>query len=186
MDDEGELRGEAFASTLSAAQAGSSWALAALYRSLDPAVRRYLRAQLGPDGEDVASETWLSVAQSIATFEGDEDRFRAFVFTIANRRVVDHLRIRGRRPVLADVVPETIVEASSAEDEAFAGALGDEAARRIVACLPEDQARVVLLRVVAGLSVDEVAVLLDRRPATIRVMQHRALRRLAKEILWDV
>ena len=46
--------------------------------------------------------------------------------------------------------------------------------------LPPDQAEAVLLRVVADLSVTEVAAILGRREGTIRVLVHRGLRRLAE------
>jgi RNA polymerase sigma-70 factor (ECF subfamily) len=66
--------------------------------------------------------------------------------------------------------------------EVIAAAAGDEAVRRIVKLLPKDQAEIVLLRVVAGLPVDEVAAITGRRPGTVRVLQHRALRRLAERL----
>jgi RNA polymerase sigma-70 factor (ECF subfamily) len=46
--------------------------------------------------------------------------------------------------------------------------------------LPSDQADVVLLRVVSGLGTDEVATIMGKPTGTIRVLQHRALRNLAK------
>jgi DNA-directed RNA polymerase specialized sigma24 family protein len=59
---------------------------------------------------------------------------------------------------------------------------GEEVAARIVSLLPSAQAEVVLLRVVAGLGVADVARLLGRSPASVRVLQHRALRRLARHL----
>ena len=53
---------------------------------------------------------------------------------------------------------------------------------RIVELLPAEQADIVLLRVVARLSVDEVAAIVGKRAATVRVIQHRALRKLASEL----
>ena len=55
----------------------------------------------------------------------------------------------------------------------------EEAAAAIAAVLTPDQADVVLLRVLAGLDVDQVAQILRKRPGTVRVLQHKALRRLA-------
>lgn len=40
----------------------------------------------------------------------------------------------------------------------------------------------MLLRVVGGFSVDEVARVVGRRSGTVRVLQHRALRRLAAQL----
>jgi RNA polymerase sigma-70 factor, ECF subfamily len=48
--------------------------------------------------------------------------------------------------------------------------------------LPRDQAEVVLLRVVAGLDVVQVATITGKRPDTVRVVAHRALRRLARRL----
>jgi RNA polymerase sigma-70 factor (ECF subfamily) len=48
-----------------------------------------------------------------------------------------------------------------------------------VAELTPDQAEAVLLRVVGGLSVAETGRIMQRSPGTVRVLCHRALRRLA-------
>jgi RNA polymerase sigma-70 factor, ECF subfamily len=174
-----------FSTILAAAQEGAEWAIALLYQDLQPRVLRFLRARAGADAEDIASETWLDVARSLRSFAGDEDAFRGWVFTIAHRRLVDHHRRAARRPDIDPVVPDLGSVASGDDTEADAldqGALGDEAARRLVASLPPEQAEIVLLRVVAGLTVDEVATIVGRRPGTVRVLQHRALKRLSKDL----
>jgi RNA polymerase sigma-70 factor, ECF subfamily len=184
--DLGVAHGEAFQSTLAAAQAGGEWAVASLYRSVNPSLLRYLKARIANDAEDVAADTWLDVARSLATFEGGENDFTAWVFTIARRRVVDHRRREGRRRESADEALADVAAPGDAESAALEGRLGDEAARRMVACLPDEQADIVLLRVVGGFSVEEVSRLTGRRPGTVRVLQHRALKRLAREIGEDL
>jgi len=57
--------------------------------------------------------------------------------------------------------------------------LSTEAALAMIATLPADQSEVVLLRVLGGLSVKDVAAIIGKRPGTVRVIQHRALERLA-------
>jgi RNA polymerase sigma-70 factor, ECF subfamily len=57
-----------------------------------------------------------------------------------------------------------------------------EAALARIASVPSDQADVVLLRVVAGLEVAEVAGILGKKQGTVRVLQHRALHRLAEQL----
>jgi RNA polymerase sigma-70 factor, ECF subfamily len=173
-----------FTATLGAAQVGEKWALGELYRELHPAVLRFLRARAGTDGDDLASETWLDVARGLRSFSGDRSGFRAWVFTIARRRAIDHRRRIGRRPASTPLSAlDSAPAGSDTEQEAIdEGALGDEAARRLVAALPPEQADIVLLRVVGGFSVEEVASITGRRPGTVRVVQHRALRRLAREI----
>jgi RNA polymerase sigma-70 factor (ECF subfamily) len=183
--------GDQFQSILVAAQDGGEWAVAILYRWLHPAVVSYHGARAGDDAEDLASETWLAVARALPTFTGDEAAFRSWVFTIAHRRLVDHHRAGARRPRTRSLTPaegdgkDGPVELPGRDDpaaEVAAALAGDEAIRRIVALLPPDQAEIVLLRVVAGLPVDEVAAATGRRPGTVRVLQHRALRRLANRL----
>lgn len=176
-------RPDDFETTLLAAQAGSDWAVAALYKAHNPAIQRYLRAQEPVDFADIAGDTWLDAARNLRTFVGDGDDLSGWLFTIARRRLIDHRRARRRRPV--DPAPDSVfagLSSPAAEAVAFTGVLGDEQARRIVELLPADQAEVVLLRVVGGLDVDVVARLTGRRAGTVRVMQHRALQRLAKEL----
>jgi RNA polymerase sigma-70 factor (ECF subfamily) len=153
-----------------------------LYRSLQPGLLRYVASREPREAEDVASQVWLEVARSLSRFEGLEQEFRAFVYTIARRRVSNARRTRARHP--ADLVPsETLSEGVAARNDPASEAAGnvdsDLAVRRIVGYLSPQQADVVLLRIVAGLPVDEVAAIVGKRPAAVRVIQHRALRRLA-------
>ena len=187
--------GDQFPGILTAAQDGGEWAVAILYRWLHPAVVGYLRARAGDEADDLASETWIAVARGLSNFSGDETAFRSWVFTIAHRRLIDHHRVIARRPRTRSLHPAE-GEANdgplgmSADDdpagEVIAAVAGDEAVRRIVKLLPPDQAEIVLLRVVAGLPVDEVAAITGRRAGTVRVLQHRALRRLAERLENDV
>jgi RNA polymerase sigma-70 factor (ECF subfamily) len=57
-----------------------------------------------------------------------------------------------------------------------------EAALARVANLTPDQAEVVLLRVIGGFTVDDVAAIVGKTPGSIRVLQHRGLKRLAEDL----
>lgn len=143
-----------------------------------------MRGRAGDDADDLASETWIAAARGLRSFSGDADAFRGWLFTIARNQLIDAARRTGRRPVTAPI--ETTVEmpafGAAPEDVVVAAHAGDAAARRIVALLPPDQAEVILLRVVADLSVDQVAEILGKRPGTVRVLQSRGLKRLAERI----
>ena len=65
--------GERFPQVLEAARAGEEWAIAALYRDLQPRVVTYLRHRCRDDAEDVAQETWIDVARALGRFEGGEN-----------------------------------------------------------------------------------------------------------------
>src|SRR5687768_7618159 len=80
------------AAALPEAQHGDEDAFRVLYRSVQPALLRYLRVLVGEDAEDVASEAWLQIARDLASFRGDVDGFRGWATTIARHRAMDHLR----------------------------------------------------------------------------------------------
>jgi RNA polymerase sigma-70 factor (ECF subfamily) len=175
--------GESFGEVLAAARTGASWALEALYVELQPRVLRYLQARAAWEAEDLAHEVWLDVAGALARFEGDESAFSGWVFTIAHRRVVD-LHRRSARRKTRNVGDEALPDRPSGDDveEAVVGSIQMSELIRLVRALPGDQADVILMRVVAGLDVDEVARVLGKRPGTVRVVAHRALKRLAAQL----
>jgi RNA polymerase sigma-70 factor (ECF subfamily) len=168
-----------FPATLHAAQAGEEWAVAALWRDLNYRVVRFLSARVGNVAEDIASETWLAVARKLPDFSGGEIEFRAWVFTIARRRVIDWQRLQLRRPAMVDA-PVALDRHSAHDDPADTAIEGidSEAALALIARLPADQADVILLRVLAGLDVARVANIIGKRPGNVRVLQHRGLQRL--------
>ena len=174
---------EAFDSVLVAAQAGAEWALVILYRELHPRVLRYLSSREPVEAEDLASEVWLDVASGLKRFRGDEAGFRAWVFTIARRRLVDLRRrvaVRKTTPSPHELL-RGVRGVGDVEEEAIA-ALDADAALARIASLPPDQADVVLLRVLGDLSVAEVAEIVHKRPGAVRALQHRGLRNLARAV----
>ncbi len=172
--------GADFDALLIAAQRGDEAAVGSLYRDLNPTLVRFLGAQAAGAGEDLAQEVWLAAANGLASFSGGEDGFRAWMFTIARRQLIAHWRRSRRRPQRV-VDPAHLPElGASSEDEADSRILGDEAALALVTGLPREQAEIVLLRVVAGFDAEEVGAILGKRASTVRVLQHRALRRMAR------
>ena len=170
-----------FARTLEAARAGEQWALAALWRAHQPALVRWLATMVGGAADDVASETWIDVARGLGRFSGGEAAFRTWLFTIARRRAVDHLRRQGRRRESA-VADEQLADRAGPTDVAEQ-AESSIALRQALTALDQlspDQREVILLCVLGGLRAAEVAPVLGRSEGAVRVLQHRALRRLAQ------
>jgi len=152
---------------------------AVLWRDANPALTRYLRV-LAPEGaEDIAAETWLSVLRGLATFTGDEASWRAWLFTTARRRFFDQARYLRRHPVqpLDEI---GVAEVPMAPDTAQLALdnIATEAAIALLSRLPELQAEVITLRVVAGLDTDVIAEMLGTSPGNVRVAAHRGLRKL--------
>ena len=178
-----QVIGIAFRTTLAAAQNGDEAAFTRLFRDIQPALLRYLRVLAPEAAEDVASETWLRVVNHLTGFAGDEDAFRAWLFTIARRQVIDWQRSRARRPTvpLPDSEDKIRLTAPDAADLALER-ISTESALALVSALPAEQAEIIMLRVVAGLDTVDVARIVGKTPGAVRVAAHRGLRRLAARL----
>lgn len=175
---------EQFRDVLDAAKTGAEWAIAELYRALQPSVLRFLRAQAPAHGDDLASEVWVDVARGLQRFDGDETAFRHWLFTIARRRLIDFRRSEERRRAAATKLLSQGVDLVGADAESLAVTAGDEeAALARIGSLPAAQAEVVLLRVVAGFDTEQVAALVGKSAGAVRVLQHRALKALSDELV---
>lgn len=170
-----------FTAAIDAARHGDERALTALWRELQPALLRYLRAADPGSAEDIASDTWLEVARRLDRFSGDERDFRGWLFTIARHRLIDARRRAARhrtspvawipeRPGLDDPAADVLADLSTEESV------------RLVSELPPEQAEAVRLRVLAGLETEQVARIMNKQPGNVRVLSHRGLRNLARRL----
>jgi RNA polymerase sigma-70 factor (ECF subfamily) len=160
---------------LQAARTGAEWAWNDLYTDLAPFVLGYLRAQRTSEPEDLTGEVFLQVVRDLPRFEGDEDAFRAWVFTIVRHRIIDAGRKRARRPVdLAPEVPALADETADVETEVL-GRAATERVEQILGQLGPDQREVLLLRVLGDLTVEETAKVVGKSPGAVKALQRRGL-----------
>jgi RNA polymerase sigma-70 factor (ECF subfamily) len=164
------------------ARAGSETGFRQLWRQLQPRLLRFLSVYGCEEPDDVASETWLQVVRDLHRFQGGEEDFRGWLFSIARHRAMDATRARTRfRDRLARLpVAEPDPGDKPVELEVLEG-LSTRLAVALVAGLSRDQAEAVALRVIAGLDTPAVADILGKSPGSVRVALHRGLRTLAAD-----
>jgi RNA polymerase sigma-70 factor, ECF subfamily len=169
---------------VAAAQDGDQEAFRVLYRDMQPRLLRYLRAMVGEDAEDVASEAWLHIARDLPGFSGDSDGFRGWAATIARHRATDHQRRHRRRPQPSATPIEDLADLAGGDDTAASAmdTVSTEAAIALIAELPRDQAEAVLLRVVMGLDAESAGKVLGKRAGAVRTATYRGLKRLAARL----
>lgn len=176
------MLGEQFPQILQAARTGAEWAWAEIYRDLAQTVLGYLRGRGAADAEDLTGEVFLQVVRDLTGFEGGEREFRAWVFVIAHHRLIDDKRRRDRRPLetCAEALPSE-VPSGDAEEEALEEVAADRV-RRIIEQLAPDQRDVLLLRVLGGLTVAEVAEALGKSAGAVKALQRRGLETIKREL----
>jgi RNA polymerase sigma factor (sigma-70 family) len=144
-------------------------------------VRAFLRGMVGPsDADDCLQETFLSALRAYTRAE--PDNLRAWIFTIARRKAIDHHRSRSRRaqPVAE---PEVLIDRrAGAEEGAASAAMGmsprHSAIWAAVAELPPGQRAAVVLRFAVDLRYREVGEALGTSEEAARRSVHDGLKKL--------
>lgn len=157
-----------------------------LYRKYLPQVYSFAFYELGNhhDAEDVTERVFLSALAALPRFEERAEAgstFRVWLFRIARNAISNHRRTLARRRE----APVALAEAIPGELEPDRLAVRSEENLRAweaVARLPADRRRAVILRFVEEMSTAEIAAIMDRSEGAVRVLIHRALRSVAREL----
>lgn len=178
----GPAIGEGFETVLAAAQTGAGWALERIWTGYSGRVAGYLRLQGAAAPEDLTSEVFLGAFRTIGTFSGDEAAFRSWLFTIAHRRLQDARRAAARRPEPQPIETHEPPATGSAEVEALRRD-AEARVRRLCDRLVPDQREVLLLRLVGGFTIEEVAEAVGKSPGAVKALQRRGLAAIRKVLL---
>jgi len=155
-----------------------------LYRRYLDRVYSYAFYQLGDhhEAEDVTERTFLSTLSALGRFTDDGATFRAWLFRIAHNTIANAHRARHRRRT--ESMTTAREHPAPGADPAGVVARADDgrAIRAALARIPADRRQAIILRFVDGLSAREIGAVLDRSEGAARVLLHRALRDLAREL----
>ncbi|MFD3684421.1 sigma-70 family RNA polymerase sigma factor [Nocardiopsis sp. NPDC058631] len=163
---------------------GDDGAMDSLLREVRPMVVRYCHARLARvsglahHSDDVAQEVCIALLSAVPRYQDRGRPFAAFVFGIAAHKVADTLRVAGRvETVPTDAVPEQADDGPGPEESAVR-VIEAQRARELLDELPEQQRKLLVMRVIAGLTADETGHVLGMSAGAVRVAQHRAIARL--------
>ena len=165
------------------AQSGDRDALEDLYLEHFDRIYSYLHMTVGNrhDAEDLTTQTFLRMLESIGKFRWGAAPFSAWLFRIAHNLAMDHFRSRRRwQPEEEVPEPEGSAE-SSAEEEAFK-LLSSQSMFDLIESLSDEQREVLILKFVFDFSNQEAATVLDKTEGAIKSLQHRALASLQKQM----
>jgi RNA polymerase sigma-70 factor (ECF subfamily) len=163
------------------AQGGDARGYETLFHTFGGQVVGYLRARHVDDPDGVANEVFLRAFKTIHTFQGDEGRFRSWLFTIVHHAAVDDVRRRRRRVEAAPLERAPEPAGGDVEDDALAE-LARTRVGALLADLSPDQRDVLTLRVIADLSVDETAAVVGKSHEAVKALTRRGLAALRRAI----
>jgi RNA polymerase sigma-70 factor (ECF subfamily) len=165
------------------AQQGEREALEELYLLHFDRIYSYLHMTVGNrhDAEDLTTQTFLKMLESIDRFRWRSAPFSAWLFRIAHNLSMDHFRANRRWQPEDDVPEPPGSEERSAEDEAL-HSIGRQSMLELIDRLSPEQQQVLTLKFVFNFPNAEVATILGKTEGAIKSLQHRALVSLQKQL----
>jgi RNA polymerase sigma-70 factor (ECF subfamily) len=173
---------ERLARLVEEAQAGDPFAFADIYIALFDRVHRWLQVALKDreDARDAAQQVFLRAFEALPRYT-EEQGFRAWLFSIARNLAYDRLHAASRSTRAMD--PVLLAERHELTGERLGGSADrpfDGGIQTMIEDLPPTQQRVLTLRFVSDMSSDDIGDLLGMSADSVRHVQQRALRSLAR------
>lgn len=172
-------RSEIDEAVVARAMSGDAAMLAQIYDGYARDIYRFSYSRVGnpEDAEDLTAQTFMAVIEALPRYR-HQGNFSAWIFSIANSKIMDHFRRQRRNPmeipldsVYADGVLNQIIEGQTYATLST-----------LLKALNEEERELIRLRYVARLSFVEIAAMLARKEDAVRKSLKRILERLYGQI----
>lgn len=135
----------------------------------------YWRTNNQEIAEDLTSEVFTKAWRNWKDFDGKYPK--AWLFTIAKNHLTDYWRKKKDLPINEDM-QETVIDESEPIADKIDKEISKRKLHRALASLPESMRNVVEFKVLNSMSAKETGQILGLSESNIRIIQHRALKRL--------
>lgn len=145
-------------------------------------VYRHIYYMVGsaPEAEDLAAQTFLRAWEAIDRYQVRGAPFVSWLLRIAHNLGVSHLRARRETSQIHDGIVDDKMRRDP--ESAYQQTAEEELVREAILRLRDEQRQVIILRFIEDLDYREVAEIIGKSVAAIRVIQHRALNSLRKQM----
>lgn len=155
-------------------QAGQTENFVHLYDAYLDKIYRFLyfRTSHQETAEDLTSQTFLKALDKIKSFDAEKGTFQAWLYRIAHNLLIDHYR-SPRKEV--DLDHALNISSDSSPEQDTENVLATEATRKLLDTLPADTQTLVILRIWDELSYAEIAKIMDKSEASLKMQFSRAI-----------
>jgi RNA polymerase sigma-70 factor (ECF subfamily) len=164
------------------AQNGERTALNELVNIYWPFIYRLALAKTGSqeDAQEIAQDTFLRALAALPRYKETNATLKTYLSRICLNLITDYYRKRGRTPQMFDIdqYNAPIIDTSTRPDEVVISDEQRNEMARLLTLLPEEQRRVIELRILQEIAVADVARIMGKSAAAVKMLQQRALKKL--------
>lgn len=163
------------------AKGGEAEAFGLLYDYYLPKIYRFVLIKVShrEEAEDLTHQTFLKAWQNIDQYDFRGHSFGSWLYRIARNAVID--RHRKNTPVFSlDDLTFDIPARDRSPEELTEARIESEVILEAIRELKEIEQEVLLMRFVEELNTKEVAQIVKKTEGAVKLIQHRALKNLAK------
>ena len=172
------------ATLIAAHQTGDPHALSTLMTRHQPSLMGFLRNRVGAEADDLYQETWSKASGSLSIYQ-EQGNFRAWLFQIARRLIIDHRRRRGARIEMVLGQDEAMLTrpTHATPDQQLAALDVARTLERALKEMSPETAQVVRMRLLEGVPFKEIARRQGVPLNTALGRMHRALKHLRSDLI---
>ena len=161
-------------------QQGDSEAFGRVYDMFAQRIFRYVRLKINnpQEAEDVLQEVFVRAFGSIGTLDPQKMNFSAWLYRVASNTVNDFYRKKYRTPETVDIEAGMQIAGNSSPERDTEVRLNLDTVNKAMLLLPGQYRQVLELRFAQEFSVAETAKILGKTGLAVRLVQHRALKKL--------
>ncbi len=159
---------------------GDSDAFGELYEATLNRIYRYIYFRVSDDAtaEDLTSKVYLKAWESLPRYKTGNSPFLAWLYTIAHNAVIDHYRVTRQHIQLDEI--SNLADHEDLPHEQCENRAEAEKLRRALQLLTPEQREVVTMKLLDGLTTEQIAARIHKTPGAIRALQMRGLQALAR------
>jgi RNA polymerase sigma-70 factor, ECF subfamily len=164
-------------------QKGDKDSFAKLYDIFIDPIYRYVYYRVHScDAEDLVETVFLKVWENIHQYKKKKYSFSSWVFRIAHNLVVDYYRAAKSNTMdeLNEQLPDVNREHNPIKNTQ--NALTKEALKKAISRLKKNYQEIIVHKFINELTNQELAEILDQSEGSLRILQHRALKALRREL----
>lgn len=166
-------------------QKGDKAAAERIFNDFSPKVFRFFMIRTGQreTAEDLTQEVFLKLVDKVDTFDSNAGNFAGWFWQIAKNTLIDYFRQKKSVSLDPEMIEKkSLTEKHNITEKSFLAKIEVEEVLKIVGNFGEEEQEIFSLRFLSEMSYKEISRLVNKSEGNLRVITHRIIKKIQKNI----